>query len=145
MKRMHLVPTIGWVIGLAFVLSALTAAAGDPIQQDLKGEAGCNITEIAASDAKVEFDRGDTVFLDCREPDEYENGHIPGAINIPVGLMESEISGRVPDKAARIIMYCKTGVRADSACRTIGAMGYRNVVNLQGGIKAWSKAGYPVE
>jgi len=145
MKHKHLVFTIAWVIGVAFALAAPMAGARDLTEQKLAGAVGCKVTEIAPAEAKAEFDRENAVFLDCREPSEYESGHIPGAINIPSGLMESEISDRVPDNAARIIMYCRTGVRANSACLTVESMGFRNVVNIQGGWKAWSRAGYPVE
>jgi len=145
MKRKHLVLIIALVIGAAFALSAPVALAKDLTKQDLDKEAESKITEIAPDAAKAEMDKGNVVILDCREPDEYKAGHIPGAVNIPLGQMEFKIEEKFPDRNTRIIMYCKSGVRSSLACCRIDPMGYKNVVNLQGGWEAWLEAGYPVE
>ena len=145
MKRKHLVLIIALVIGAAFALSAPVALAKDLTKQDLVKEAKSKITEIAPDAAKAEMDKGGVVILDCREPSEYKAGHLPGAVNIPRGLLEFKIEEKIPDKNSRIIMYCKSGGRASLACCSISPMGYKNVVSLQGGWKAWLKAGYPVE
>ncbi|MBW1690404.1 MAG: rhodanese-like domain-containing protein [Deltaproteobacteria bacterium] len=113
--------------------------------KDLVAEAKKNITTIAVSEAKALFDKGDVIFLDCREPKEYKSGHIPGAINIPRGLLEFKIGKKISDKNTPVVMYCKSGGRASLACCSIQRMGYKNVKNMDGGWKAWVKAGYPVE
>jgi len=74
-------------------------------------EAKKDICEISVSEAKAFLDKGGFIFLDCREPSEFKMGHIPGAINIPRGLMEFEIDKKVPDKKANVVLYCKSGGR----------------------------------
>jgi rhodanese-related sulfurtransferase len=85
------------------------------------------------------------VFLDVREPDEYKAGHIPGAVNIPRGLLESRIEDQVSDKNSTIVVYCRSGVRSALASATLVKMGYKGVLNMDGGWKAWQEAGYPAE
>ena len=145
MKRKNLVFLIALVIGLSFAIQVPQALAKDMTKQDLVKEAKSKITEITPADAKAEFDKGGALFLDCREPSEYKAGHIPGAVNIPRGLLEFKIANKVPDKNTRILMYCKSGGRASLACNSIDRMGYKNVVSIAGGWKAWMKAGYPIE
>ena len=145
MKSKNLVFIIALLIGVAFALNAPLALAENMTKKDLVKEAKSKITEIAPAEAKARLDKGDAVFLDCREPSEYKDGHIPGAINIPRGLLEFKIAEKIPDKNSSILMYCKTGGRASLACCSIDRMGYKNVVNIDGGWKAWLKAGYPVE
>ena len=103
------------------------------------------IKEISVADAKSELDAGKATFLDVREADEYEQGHIPNAKHLPRGLLEYKIENAIPDKSARIISYCKVGGRGCLACDTLVRLGYTNVANMAGGWKAWVAAGYPVE
>ena len=87
-----------------------------------------------------------TVLLDIREPDEFEQGHIKGAINIPRGMLEFKL-GEVPElnsPEAKIIMYCKEGKRCVSAALTLIKMGYKHVYSLEGGLNAWLLAGNPL-
>ena len=136
---------VALMLGIAFVLNAPVALAKDMTAKDLVAEAKKNITMISLDDAKALFDKGGVTFLDCREPKEYKAGHIPGAINIARGLLEFKIEGKIPDKNANIVMYCKSGGRGCLACESIGEMGYKSVKNMEGGWMAWSKAGYPVD
>jgi len=145
MKRKHLVLIIALVIGAAFAFNAPVALAKDLTKKDLVKEAKTKITEITPAQAKAEMDKGGTVILDCREPSEYKAGHIPGAVNIPRGLLEFKIEKKIPERNTRILMYCKSGGRASLACCSIDRMGYKNVVSIQGGWKAWEKSGYPVQ
>jgi len=105
MKRKHLVLIIALVIGAAFALNAPMAMAKDLTKKDLVRAAKAKITEIAPAQAKAQLDEGSAVFLDCREPGEYKAGHIPGAMNIPRGLLEFKIAKKVPDKSTKIVMY----------------------------------------
>ena len=113
--------------------------------EEMVAEAKESICEVTVSEAKELLDKGGYVFLDCREPKEYKMGHIPGAVNIPRGLLEFKIANTVPDKSTQIVMYCKKGGRGCLAACTLCRMGYENVVNMDGGWLAWEKAGYPVE
>ncbi len=80
----------------------------------------------------------DIKLIDVRLPSEYEEGHIPGAINIPYQDIKEELPNRVDIKKEDfIVLYCKTGERAAIACEIITNMNYSNVKNLTGGISAW--------
>lgn len=94
----------------------------------------------AAVDAKE-----DIVILDVREPNEFAVAHIPEAVNIPRGLLEFSIWSVVPDREARIFVYCKTGARAALATKQINDLGYKNAVAVDTGGSAWLRAGYPIQ
>ena len=145
MKMRNTILIVALMLGIALVFNAPAALAKDMTAKDLVEKAKKNITMISLEDAKALFDKGGVIFLDCREPKEYKSGHIPGAINIPRGLLEFKVEGKIPDKNADIVMYCKSGGRGCLACESIGEMGYKNVKNMEGGWMAWSKAGYPVD
>jgi len=144
MKKKNLF-IIALLIGVAFTFKAPVASAGDMTKDDLVKEAKSKITEIGPAGAKAQLDTGGAVFLDCREPGEYKAGHIPGAVNIPRGLLEFKIAEQIPEKNTMILLYCRSGDRASLACCSIERMGYKNVMNIDGGWQAWVKAGYPVE
>ena len=86
------------------------------------------------------------VLLDVREPQEFAAGHLPGAINIPRGLLEFQLSGTpaLGARDLRAVLYCKTSGRAALAAQTMQAMGYLNVQSIAGGYDAWLAAGQPV-
>ncbi len=144
MKRRALfVSVLAFVLTLA--LTAPTAIAKNMTAKDLVTEAKKSICEVSVSDAKALLDKGGYIFLDCRTSKEFKMGHIAGAMNIPRGLLEFKIAKKVPDKNAKIVMYCKKGGRGCLAACTLCRMGYKNVVNMDGGWMAWEKAGYPIE
>ncbi|MBW2020656.1 MAG: hypothetical protein JRI58_11310 [Deltaproteobacteria bacterium] len=142
-KRASFALAFALVVALTF--NAPLATAQDLTANDLVAEAKKSICEVSVAEAKAMLDKGGYIFLDCREPKEFKMGHIPGAINLPRGLLEFKIDKKVPDKNANIVMYCKKGGRGCLATCTLCRMGYKNVVNISGGWMAWEKAGYPIE
>jgi rhodanese-related sulfurtransferase len=148
-RRLSMRKYSGWmlfmVIALALVFNAPSAAAKDMTAKDMVSDAQKEICEISVSEAKDCFDKGGFVFLDCRTDKEFKMGHVPGAMNIPRGLLEFKIDKKIPDKSANIVMYCKKGGRGCLATCTLCRMGYKNVKNMAGGWLAWEKAGYPIE
>lgn len=76
------------------------------------------------------------LFLDVREPEEFRSGHLEGAINLPRGDIEAQISLLAPDKDSLIVAYCAVGHRSAIAADLLQDLGYRNVVSLKGGLKA---------
>lgn len=109
---------------------------------DLVLEAKAQIHEVALEDAETAIRAAD-LLLDVREADEFQTGHIPGAINIPRGVLEFKLSND-PALCARdlnIVLYCKTSGRAALAACSLQAMGYWHVQSLAGGFDAWSAAG----
>src|SRR5919205_2179446 len=88
----------------------------------------------------------ETVIVDVRETEEWDAGHIPGAVHIPRGYLESRIEGAVRDRDARIVLYCASGQRSALAAHTLEHMlGYTNVASMTGGITLWKDRGYEVE
>jgi molybdopterin/thiamine biosynthesis adenylyltransferase/rhodanese-related sulfurtransferase len=81
------------------------------------------------------------VVLDVREPDEYEQGAIPGAVHIPRGTLEGSVENRIADKSAPVIIHCASGVRSAFAAKTLTEMGYEDVVSVVGGFNKWKDEG----
>jgi len=89
---------------------------------------------------------GDGVaFVDVRETDEFASGHLPGAVHIPRGYLESRIDGIVADRAQRVVVYCASGTRSALAAKTLADdLGYEHVESMTGGITLWKDRGYEV-
>jgi sulfur-carrier protein adenylyltransferase/sulfurtransferase len=82
------------------------------------------------------------VVVDVREPEEYEQGYVPGAVHIPRGYLEMRIEEKAPDREAPIVLYCAGGVRSALAADTLQQMGYTNVASMAGGFGRWKDAGH---
>jgi rhodanese-related sulfurtransferase len=111
--------------------------------EKLVAEAKKHITEISPQDAAAKLSSGDAVVVDVREKDEWDEGHIPGAIHLSRGTIELDIEENVPDPNAMIICHCGGGGRGALAAESLQKMGYENVRNMSGGLKAWKSAGLP--
>jgi rhodanese-related sulfurtransferase len=86
--------------------------------------------------------------IDVREPEEYAAGCLPGAINIPRGVLEFRIDGHPQVQGRRdaeVILYCQSGGRSALAAESLAKLGYTGVVSLAGGYKAWFDAGLPTQ
>jgi molybdopterin/thiamine biosynthesis adenylyltransferase/rhodanese-related sulfurtransferase len=103
-----------------------------------------SIEEIQPFEAQQEIEGGDVVLIDTREPHEYQEAHLEGGKLIPPGLLADEVEAAAPDKAARTILYCRSGNRSGNAAAQLQAMGYTNVASVEGGIIAWQEQGLPV-
>lgn len=82
-------------------------------------------------------DKKGVVLLDVRTPKEYGQGHIPGAVHVPLADIGSRVKKLKKDK--EIVVYCQSGNRSIWAIRRLIAMGYRNLYNLKGGYNAWKR------
>ena len=87
----------------------------------------------------------DVVVLDLREKDAFEGGHVPGALHLPRGQLELRVDTALPDPTVRILTCCEFGKISTLAAATLRDLGYSRVTALDGGVKAWREAGYPVE
>jgi molybdopterin/thiamine biosynthesis adenylyltransferase/rhodanese-related sulfurtransferase len=105
-----------------------------PSPRDLLNEAKKSIREVEPPDAEQILADGHTTFLDVREPDEYEQGAIPNAVHLPRGHLEFQVEGKLPDKAAPVVVYCAGGVRSAFAA---------DVQSLIGGFNKWKDDGRP--
>ncbi len=112
---------------------------------DFVAQAKKSIIEITPHDAKEAI--GNSLVLDVREPTEYAAGHLPGAFNIPRGVLEFKINSH-PDfqdkQAAHILVYCQTGGRSALATDTLNKMGFTNAVSMAGGFNAWAASNLEV-
>jgi len=111
--------------------------------EKLVADAKKKITEISPTDAAAKLKSGDTVIVDVREDDEWNEEHIPDAIHMSRGTIELDIEEKVPDTNAMIICHCGGGGRGALATESLQKMGYKNVRNMAGGFKAWKAAGLP--
>jgi len=111
---------------------------------DLVAEAKARVKEIDAANAIMEQRKPDTVFLDVREPNEWNLGHVPGAIHVPRGQLEGKIEG-VLDRDRNIVVYCAGGSRSALAADTLQQMGYQHVTSLAGGFRGWAEGGGEIE
>ena len=114
-----------------------------PTPRELLSAAKSEITEVSPDEAASELGRA--TFLDVREGDEHVQGAIPGAIHIPRGQLEFNVEAWLPDKAARVVIYCAGGVRSAFAARTLGELGYVDVASMSGGFGQWKDAGLTIE
>ena len=136
------------VILLIFIVSAFAFAQSFKTVKDLLAEARQVVKEITVDEAYKDYfkpRKKDVVFLDVREKEEVEAGHIPGAKWIPRGLLEFKIEKMFPNRDAQLILvYCKTGGRSLLAAETLTKMGYK-VISIKGGFTDWAKKKYPVK
>ncbi len=113
-------------------------------------EARAEIENVTPQEAYEQLRTGQAVALDVREPVEWEH-HVQGAVQVPRGLLEFAADPASPrhnaelDPSRRVIVYCRSGVRAVLAAHTLKTMGFEDVANLDGGFGAWTKAGLPEE
>lgn len=100
-----------------------------------------SLTELKT---RVEAAEEALILLDVRERGAYENGHIPRARLLPRGQLELRVNEDLPDPTLRILVYCELGRISTLATATLRELGYKRAVALDGGIKAWREAGYPL-
>src|SRR5581483_7041813 len=113
--------------------------------RELLSQVKDEIDEIDAAEGARLLDADDTLFLDVREQDEWDQGIIPGAVHIPRGNLESRVEGLVSDRERSIVVYCSGGSRSAFAAKTLSELGYDNVVSLAGGFTEWKRSGLPTQ
>jgi len=112
--------------------------------RELLSKTKSEISEITTAVAQQRSEaEPNAVVLDVREPDEWEQGAVPGSIHIPRGHLESQIENRIPDKTTPLIVLCAGGVRSAFAAKTLGELGYADVVSVEGGFGRWKDEGRP--
>lgn len=112
----------------------------------LVDEARARVQEWTVAQAKARLDQGEVQhFLDVREDHEFAKDHAKGASHLGKGIIERDVETLIPNKNEVILLYCGGGYRSVLAAEALQQMGYTNVVSMDGGIKAWRDAGYPLE
>ncbi len=107
--------------------------------RELLAAAKAEISEVTPAQAEAVIGRA--TFIDVREGDEHDQGSIPGALHIPRGFLESQVEGKVTNRAAPIVVYCAGGTRSAFAAVTLGQLGYTDVVSMAGGFNQWKNEG----
>jgi len=127
--------TVGFIIAVCLLMGFEGCA------QNGKDNSGTKQTEyrrISADEAKKMLDANPkAILVDVRTEGEYKDGHIKGAILLPLADIQAKAAEVLPDKNALILVYCRSGQRATSAANQLIAMGYTNVYNM-GGIINWN-------
>jgi len=110
----------------------------DDVSQKVN-EAQNNISKVSVDDLKAIIDNhGEIQIIDCREKDEYINGHIPGAINVPRGVLE--FSSKISNRRDKIYIYSENINRASLACPTLKLLKFNDVYLIDGGWQQWNKS-----
>jgi rhodanese-related sulfurtransferase len=109
-------------------------------------EAKKKIKETTAEEVFKRLSNGEKFhFVDVREDNEWVGGRAKGAQHIGKGIIERDIEVLIPDKEAEIVLYCGGGYRSALAADVLQRMGYKRVLSMDGGIKAWREKNYPQE
>ena len=115
--------------------------------KDFVAEARARVAEVSTEDVATMSD-GSILLLDVREPGEFQAGFLPGAVNVPRGMLEAKADPSMPPHDARladreqaIIVYCASGARSLLAASTLLEMGFTNVKSMAGGFSAWQQGG----
>jgi rhodanese-related sulfurtransferase len=110
--------------------------------RELVDEAKSRIKEVGVDEVK---EMAGTTIVDLREDKDWDEGHLPGALHVSRGVLESRVEKLLPDKDAPTVLYCGGGGRSALAADTLQEMGYTNVCSLAGGLRGWTAAGLPTE
>ncbi len=112
-----------------------------PNYRELLQATKARIREISTEEADQAREAERAIVLDVREPEEYEQGAIPGSVHIARGQLESQVEGRLLDKEAPVLVVCAGGHRSAFAAETLGQLGYTDVVSVVGGFNRWKDEG----
>jgi sulfur-carrier protein adenylyltransferase/sulfurtransferase len=109
--------------------------------QQVKSE----IEEMDAGETRRLLETDAVTVVDVRERAEWDEGHLPGAVHVPRGNLESRIEAAVPDRDGTVLLYCASGSRSAFAAKTLEELGYERVISLAGGFTDWKRNGFPFE
>jgi len=111
---------------------------------NLVNDAKTRVRETNVAETKKAMDAKEKFHLvDVREESEWARGHLPGAVWLGKGIIERDVEHAIPDKSAKIVLYCGGGFRSALAGDNLQKMGYSNVLSMDGGWRAWTEAGLP--
>ena len=136
-----------FVLMLAAVLAVAGCGGNQAAQQAAPDQAAVNPQELPVDIDTTTVDslrgRDDVVILDVREDWEYAEGHIPGAVLLPLGSIPDRLSEIPQDKT--VVAVCRSGNRSGQATQFLRQQGFDNVHNMEGGMIAWGEAGLPTD
>ncbi|MES9900447.1 MAG: rhodanese-like domain-containing protein [Sedimenticola sp.] len=123
------------------LFASLLAISALLIQNLLTGGAKNNVEPIAATEM---INREDAVVVDVRPINDFSQGHVIGALNIPLGSLKNQLGQLEKQKQKPVIVACRSGSQSAGACKQLSSAGFENVYNLKGGMMAWSSANLPI-
>ena len=140
-----LIPTLALTVNTQSVKQDSSSHQHSPRFLQIVNESRKHVRETSVDDIKAKLDRGDKLILvDVREESEFAQDHLPGAIHLSKGVIERDIEAKVPDLNAPLVLYCGGGYRSVLAADNLQKMGYKNVLSIDGGIRAWREKGFPL-
>lgn len=122
----------------------MSVAYADKAPNDFVQEASKSVKSVTAKEAHTMLQKGGVIALDVRDCDELQEGKIAQAVHISRGTLEFVVLAKIPNKNSSIVVFCKKGGRGILAAYTLQQMGYKNVVNIQGGFDSWQAQKLPV-
>lgn len=109
-------------------------------------EIRAHVVEVTTDEVAARLAKGDAFELvDVREESEFAGGRIKGARHLGKGVIERDIETKIPNHNDEIVLYCGGGYRSALAALNLKKMGYTRVISMDGGMRAWREAGYPIE
>jgi glyoxylase-like metal-dependent hydrolase (beta-lactamase superfamily II)/rhodanese-related sulfurtransferase len=121
-------------------------SGGKTVAQMLsEAEAAVPFMSLAELNRNLESREGDLIVLDVREREAFDASHIPGARLLPRGQLELRVNEELPDPTSRIVVVCEFGRVSTLATATLRQMGFQGALALDGGMKAWREARYPLQ
>lgn len=100
---------------------------------------------LAPTEAVTQLNTTETIIIDVSETKDYRKGHITDAINIPSAKLDKSLGPIEKYKDSPILVLCQTGARSAPACKQLYKLGYRQVINLIGGLQAWEDQKLPID
>jgi molybdopterin/thiamine biosynthesis adenylyltransferase/rhodanese-related sulfurtransferase len=117
-----------------------------PSYRELLQQVKAEIEEVDAQEARELVESAvPPVIVDVRETDEWDEGHIPGAVHVPRGFLESRIEQVAPERSRPVLLYCAGGSRSAFAAKSLEELGYEHAVSLAGGYTDWKRNGFPTQ
>ena len=117
------------ILAILLALFLLTGCGGS--------QADSSDQQITQEEAKEMMDTQEVIILDVREQEEYDSGHIPGAVLLPVGTIDENTAAQaIPEKDSTVLVYCRSGNRSKTASSALAELGYTNIYEF-GGINTW--------
>src|SRR5262249_20624305 len=113
--------------------------------RDLVSDAKRHVPEVSVEDVRHRLEAGEPLtVIDVRDPDEYREGFVEGAVPISRGFLEFKVQDAYPDPDTPIVLYCLSGLRSLLAAKALHDLGYRNVASMAGGIRRWKELRLPL-
>ncbi len=129
-----------WII---IIVLGIAVVAGIAIKMYISRSGGADISQAQLQEWMEQ--KSDLCILDVRTADEYNSGHVPGAINIGHTEISAHLDRLKPYANKDVIIYCERGIRARMAQKALAKVGFTNVYHLTGDMKAWRQAGLPMD